>query len=103
MADWYKKLYVGKTANGKEKKIRHQIRRGRYMPGIYLVTLSFSEQDQLDIIEARYLAREKIRKTLPEIVGIACSYPEALEIVMQIATETYISTGDCDLRSYLKE
>lgn len=101
MADWYKKLYVGKNAKERERRIRRQISRGTAAPGIYLVTFSSNGQDQLDIIEARYLTRKRIRESLPEIVGIALGYQEALEIVAQIAKESYDSTGDCNLRSYL--
>ena len=62
------------------------------------MTFSSNGRDQLDIIEAKYLSRKRIRETLPEIVGLACGYREALEVVMQIAAETYDSTGDATLR-----
>jgi hypothetical protein len=102
MADWYKKLYVGKKAAETERKLRRQISRGRSLPGVFLVTFAANGQDQLDIIEAKYLTKKRIREKLPEIVGLACGYGEALEIVTQIAEEAYRSTGDADLCAYLR-
>ena len=102
MVKWYKNLYVGETAKERERKIRHQVNRGRFLPGLYLITFAANEKDQLDIIESKYLVQKRVRNTLPEIVGIAFGYGEALELLMKIATEAYENTGDCDVRSFLQ-
>ena len=102
MANWYKNLYVGETAKGREKKIRHQVNRGRFLPGLYLITYAANEKDQLDIIESRYLVQKRVRNTLPEIIGVAFGYQEALEIVREIAAEAFENTGDCDFRHFLQ-
>lgn len=102
MANWYKNLYVGETAKGRERKIRHQVNRGRFLPGLYLITYAANEKDQLDIIESRYLVQKRVRNTLPEIIGVAFGYQEALEIVREIAAEAFENTGDCDFRHFLQ-
>ena len=102
MAKWYKNLYVGKTVVGKEKKVIRQINRGRFLPGLYLITYAANEIDQLDILNSKYLLQKKVRESLPCIVGIAFGYQEALDLITEMATETYDSTGTCNIRSYLQ-
>lgn len=103
MLDWYKKLYVGETAKKKEKKLVRRISRGRMTPGVYLITLASNGRDQLDILSAVQAVWRGKRGLCPPIVGLAGSYGEALELVEQMARETFDQTGRADIRSYLTE
>ena len=103
MAEWYGKLYVGEKLRRKEKKVRRLVDRGRFLPNVYLVTLSSNGQDQLDILEASYLVQRGVAQRLPLIVGMAFDYPEAIHLVEEIAWEAYQATGDCNLRKFLCE
>ena len=85
MANWYKNLYVGKTAKGREQN-----------------TYAANEKDQLDIIESKYLVQKQIQITLPEIIGVALGYQEAIEIIQKITIEAFENTGNCDLRYFLQ-
>lgn len=103
MLDWYKKLYVGETAKKKEKKLIKKISRGGRARGIYLITLASNGCDQLDIISAIQAVWREKHGECPPIVGLAGSYPEALELVEQMAREALEKTGRADIRSYLTE
>ena len=43
-----------------------------------------------------------MRKKLPMIYGIAKGYEEAVDLVVQMAEETYRETGNGDILRYLK-
>ena len=58
-------------------------------------------RDQLEIYHCALLQQRYYRKNSPYIIGIANGYEEALELVRQIAEETYKQRGDCDLKRYL--
>ena len=102
MASWYKNLYMGETAKRSEKRIRHQVNKGRFLPGLFLITFAANDKDQLDIIDSKYLVQKQVRNRLPEIIGVAFGYKEALEVVQKIAAEAYEITGNCDFRTFLQ-
>ena len=102
MANWYKNLYVGKTAKGREKNIKYQVNKGGSLPEFYLITYAANEKDQLDIIESKYLVPKQVQNTLPEIIGVALGYQEAIEIIQKITIEAFENTGNCDLRYFLQ-
>lgn len=101
MLNWYKNLYVGETVKKKEEKLIRKIERGRKIPGVYVVTLASNERDQLDILSVSQMEGRKKRGISPMIAGLAGSYPEALELVEQMAADVFQATGGGDIRTYL--
>ena len=67
-------MYVGAIAATQRKEIDRAIRRGTFIPGLYLITFAANGYDQLDIMHARYLLEKRVRKELPLIAGIAGEY-----------------------------
>lgn len=102
MLKWYKNLYKGDTVKRKAPEIIRKVNHGKLLFDIYLVTIASNQENLLEIISANQLRQKYIRQNCPEIVGIADTYWEALEVVMQIVTETYQKQGDADVRRYLE-
>ena len=61
-----------------------------------------SGEDQFDILSSAWLKQRAVRKKLPMIYGIAKGYEEAVDLVVQMAEETYRETGNGDILRYLK-
>lgn len=102
MIHWYKNLYVGKTVKKKEKKIRRDIEQGRPAAGVYLITRAANGQNELELIPAGYLAQEPLRRSCPEIIGIAGSRQEAVSFIVRLADEAYRKAGCRSIREYLE-
>ena len=101
--EWYSKLYVSDTAKKKKSKIIRKLKTNAGLLNVYVITLSANRQNLLEIIAASYIKQAVVYRNLPMIVGIACSYEEALELVSQIVEETYQQTGAFNVSKYLKD
>lgn len=103
---WYRKLYLGEVARKKKYNIWARIRRRSLVYDAYLITLASNEDNLLDIIKADYYYQPHFRKTIYDnniyIVGLACGYDEALEVVCNIIEDVYNSTGNTDVRDFFK-
>lgn len=100
---WYDRLYVGKRAQKKQKKLIWKIQHCAGLPGVYLLTMPSNEENVLDIIHAIYLKQPVYKRRELKIIGIAISYEEALCVLEQIVDEVYGQTKGMDIRSYLTE
>ena len=54
--EWYPRLYVGETVNNPDKLI-HKLKKHAKKVDAYVITLSKNPVDQLEIMEAGYLAQ----------------------------------------------
>ena len=97
---FYKYLYVGDTVTD-PARIR---RRLKLHAGVNAYVIAMAKgPDQLEIYYTGYLKQRYYRAHPPIIVGIASSRQEAVEIVVQITQECLDTTGNCNLREYLKQ
>lgn len=103
MLNWYKGLYVGNNAKKKKKKLIRRINQGAGVIDVYLITLAANPRDQLDILSANELLQKARRKKCPVIVGLACSYWEAVELVEIMAQQTFRGTGTGNIRKWLEK
>ena len=103
MLNWYKGLYIGNNAKKKKKKLIRKISQGAGVVDVYLITLAANHRDQLDIFPANELMQKARRKNCPVIVGLACGYWEALELVETMVQRTYRETGTGNVRKWLEK
>lgn len=96
---FYKYLYIGDTVK-EPAKTKRKLKLHAGVPG-YVICIAQGD-DQLEIYKAAYLKQKYYRYHPPIIVGIAASYDEAVDIVIQITKECLYATGDCNLKEYLK-
>ncbi|MDO4489795.1 MAG: hypothetical protein Q4B85_01800 [Lachnospiraceae bacterium] len=103
MAEWYPRLYLGEKARKKKRKLMAQVNRGRFYPGLYLITEAANGVDQLDIIDSKCILMERVHRLLPPVVGMALGYEEAIEVLMDITRETYEATGDAQVLEFIRQ
>lgn len=96
---FYKYLYIGDTVSNPfrtKRKLKHHA-------GVqaFVITIA-SGADQLEIMHSAYLKQKYFRFHPPVVVGIAADYDEAVQLVIQITQESLETTGNCNLKAYLK-
>lgn len=96
---FYKKLYVGKSIKNPQK-VKWKLRRNAGQFQVYVIALA-SGREQLEIYHCAFLQQKYYKKNPPFIIGIAGSYEEAVEIVMEITQEAVRRLGIPDLKKYL--
>lgn len=95
-------LYLGNSINqAKLSKIKNKLERKPLFAGVYLLTISKNQHDQLDIIKSVYLNQQYFVNNTTCVVGITKYYDEAIAIVEKIVLECLKSRGDCKLKEYL--
>ena len=72
---------------GDEKDLRRRCERGKAGIATYLITLSETPGNRLEILPAVLLFQKQLRKRVPMIIGAAQGRKEALELVVQIVME----------------
>ncbi|MCD8105215.1 MAG: hypothetical protein LUF35_09495 [Lachnospiraceae bacterium] len=99
---WYRNLYIGKTFQGKQKKIMRQIRAGRPVRDLYLIVLRPDPAlNQLEIFSQSFFQNVLSDAEQALIVGIASGMPEALGLLVQMTDQVYHETGGALLRDYI--
>lgn len=95
-------LYLGESIKAEKlDKIKKKLEKKPLFSGVFLITLSRNESDQLEIYEAKQLAQSYYKKNPPHVVGIAKSHAEAVSIVERIVQECLQARQDCSLKEYL--
>ena len=99
---WYRELYVSDSiAGAKVNRIKWRINHRAGVVSVYVIALASNSENQLDIIPAWVLKQKAYPKKELTIVGLAKGRKDALLLVKRIVEETYRTTGDADIRSYL--
>ncbi|MDE6232449.1 MAG: hypothetical protein K2M60_03765, partial [Lachnospiraceae bacterium] len=91
--EWYKDLYVGELAEKRKYKIINKIEKHKTQIGIYVLTLPFNNENVLDIYPSYILNQKYYKKADLKIMGIACGYDEALEVMERIIMDCYHITN----------
>lgn len=99
---WYEPLYVGESVKKKWKTIKWKINHNAGVWKGFVITLANHESDLLEIYPARLLKQKGEWKKNLEIIGLAGTYEEALDMVQSLIGEIYHQTGTTDVKEYLK-
>ncbi len=83
--------------------VKRRLLRHKSLPGIYLILLSQKEDEELVLLSSTELKMLHMRDAYLPVVGIAKGYSAAEVLILKIAKEAYINTGDCHLKSYLMD
>lgn len=95
-----KKLYFGETAHQQNKELLRSIKRHKWDFGVYVVALSETENNLLDLYETIWFEQKFYKKAKLHIVGIALGKEEALLLTKEIIDDVYTSTGGFNVRDY---
>ena len=97
----YYKLYLDEHTQRKKEEILERLAQNKWQIEVYLITLSKSEKNHLDIYDSALWLQKAIVKDEQFLVGIASGYNEALELVEMITKEVYDKTKGTDIKGYL--
>lgn len=95
-------LLLGKSIDRKKlDKIKKNLRKKPFFSGVFLIVTSRNEIDQLEIFDARQLIQPVLQRMNYDVVGIAASREEAIEVVEELVQKCMEVRGDCRLKEYL--
>ena len=95
-----KKLYFGELAEKQNKELLRSVKRKKWEFGIYVITLSETEDNLLEIYETIWFEQKYYKKQKMTIVGVAIGKDEAVSLVQRIIDDVYTKTGDFNVREY---
>lgn len=101
MLKWMKNYYIGDSVKN-PTRIRARITAGKFVPDIYIITLSDNPGNILEILPSGMLMQRGVRAICPLIIGMARGRDEAMEMVREIIQRVYTETGDFKIKEYLK-
>lgn len=101
MLKWMKNYYIGNDVKN-PTRIRARITAGKFVPDIYIVTLSDNPGNILEILPAGMLMQRGARSICPLIIGMARGKEGAIQMVQDIIEKVYAETGDFKINDYLK-
>ena len=97
---WYKDLYIGEEAGKKKSKLIKQLEQKKLTPGVFVITLASNGKDLLDVLPGIMMLKEQCRQR--EILGLAVTKEEALEVCEQIILDVYQKTSAYAVRSFFE-
>ena len=100
---FYRHLYFSEGLKKKRGRILSILKKGKFQPDIYLITLSRNEKNQLEIFHSALLWQPAFPQEEIFVVGITKGYEEALELVEEMTREVYNETRGANIRSYILE
>ena len=98
MLKWKKDYLTGEGIDDPEK-IKNKLDAGKYVYGIYLLTLSDNPSNLFEIIPAAMLLQKSYYRICPEIIGMAKGKDEALEMVRSLLAGNLLDQSSLPSRS----
>lgn len=95
-------LYTTKKTKKHLPLIMNHLRKHRFQPDVWLITLASNQDNLLDIFQSVYYMHPMIEKLNPDIVGIAESEDAAKDLVLKMVEEVQKQNGNFDMRAYFK-
>lgn len=103
---WKDRIFVGKRAEKQLNKILKQLESDEWIPGLFLLTVSASAHDQIDLVNASMIPayfRRTMLKYLQPVVGIALGRREAYQVLCEIVNESITVGKPGNLRSVIED
>lgn len=99
---WYKEIYLENVSKRKINKIRFRLKHNVLLPSIYIVSLSLSETEQLDIIPAKELLQKAYPKNRLCIVGIAKNREDSFRLIQRIVEDVFQKDKTVNIRKFFQ-
>lgn len=101
MLRWQDGYRIGEGVK-KAEKVKNRLDSGKFVHGIYLLTLSENPANIMDVIPAAMLVQKSFYRICPLIIGMAGDKEEALEMVRDLVDEVYRKTGTFQIGEYIE-
>lgn len=98
---WGEKVYVDESVKDPDR-IKKKLRRGDYERRLYLVTLSATPGNMLEIFSSIFLRQELFLDRCQPVVGMAIGKERAIRLILRILEETYRQRSDYRVDLFLK-
>ena len=102
MIYWHPQAYLGEGIKEKYKDIRVSLENNRPSADVYIIALSSSRYEQLDIFSSYMFISNLRYNPEPTVVGIAYGRSGAEELVSVMAFDIYSLTDKIDFKEYFK-
>ncbi len=100
--EFYKNLYYGKSVK-RRSLVKWKLYHGSGQFTIFCIVKAMNDSDQLEIIHSAFLQQAYFREHPAYIYGIAGSYAEALDIIVEISDRACAAGMDGQLIGFLEK
>jgi len=102
MVEFSARLACGPKADKIKKTLIKKLKKGKSVPFLYVVYISESKTDQLEIVESMQIGLPFFEERDLYIAGLAIGEDEALELIRQMVDTVYTETGSTDIKAYFR-
>lgn len=98
---WKDNFYIDGSIKDPDR-VRRAVDGRKPALGVYLLTLSDTPGNILEIISASFLMQKTLRCVCPPVIGMAKGKEAAMDLAVQILEEVYRNTGGFQVKEYMK-
>ncbi len=102
MVEFSGRLACGPKADKIKKALIRNLKKGKSVPFLYVVYISDSKTDQLEIVESMQIGLPFFENKDLYIAGLAIGEDEALELIRQMVDTVYSETGGTDIKGFFR-
>lgn len=95
-------MYYSENALKNKRKIIRCIKHRKYYKDAFIITIPLNESNILDILPAKELMLPHYKHASLDIVGIATTKDEAIDLAVSIIQNMYNDTKAFRIREYIK-
>ena len=99
---WFQPLHVKKLSGKIAQKIIRRISQNHFEKDAWLIVLPFGEHNLFDIYPAYVFLQESFPCYRADVIGLAKSRGQAVELAAELVQEVYQATGGFDTRTYYR-
>lgn len=101
MLEWHRDMYMDEVVAEQAERYKQIVEDDKIcIPTIYCIALASNPDNLLDIISCNELMFAHYRRNNIQVVGLAASYKNAVELVISIILDVYKATGSYNVRNY---
>lgn len=99
---WFQPLHVKKLSGKKAEQIIRTISQNHFVKNAWLIVLPFGEHNLFDIYPAWVFSQKAFPCLRADVIGLAKSRGQAVELAAELTQEVYRETGGFDTRAYFR-
>ena len=97
---FHKKLYLDDNTSENKRKIIRKLKHNKLTLGVYVIVLSESDTDQLEIYPSYVLLQKAFNDMEITVVGIASDLDSSRELLVRMTDDCLKETGKVSFKEY---
>lgn len=97
---FHKKLYLDDITSENKRKIIRKLKHNKLTLGVYVIVLSESDTDQLEIYPSYVFLQKAFIDMTMTVVGIASDLESSRELLVKMTDDCLKETGKASLKEY---